>query len=317
MREYATEILYRPESTELRFLPEGPYSCGPGKLSWVAIQHGADAVTGSLNVLDLASLTNQTFELEGRPGFAWPTDQPGVFVVGLERLVRLFNTVTGEYSDLSEPVDADVEGTAINDGLVFEHGLIFGSKDLEFKTPKAGLYFWRASDRRLIRLRADQTCSNGKAIVPDDHGWKLLDIDTPTQTVVGYSLDVEAGTLGEPHVVLDLRARQDFPDGMIVTPDGESVIIAFYNPHDVAAGQAVQFNLQTGQAESVWTTERSPRVTCPQLVRIDGAVKIVLTTAAENMTPGQVARHTNAGCLFVGDTDFEEVSDQPVFALNP
>ena len=47
------ELLHRPESPELRFLPEGPMPLGDG-ISWVAIQHGADGDRGSLNTLDAA-----------------------------------------------------------------------------------------------------------------------------------------------------------------------------------------------------------------------------------------------------------------------
>ncbi len=316
LKQRSCEVLFRPLSPELRFLPEGPYACGPNAFSWLAIQHGADARTGSLNVFDLASSTNQSYPLEGRPGFAFATDQPNTFVIGLERQLRLFNTATSAYTDLSEAVDSTVEGTIINDGVAFEHGLIFGCKDLEFETPKAGLYFWRRKDRRLFQLRGDQTCSNGKVIWPDGRSWTLLDIDTPKKTVVAYPLDVEGGELGEGRVVLDLRGRDDFPDGMIATPDRQSVIIAFYNPQDVACGEAVQFNLATSEPEAVWTTAKSPRVTCPQLIHVGDEVKLLLTTAAENMTPEQIQQHVDAGSLFLGDTDFAAVSDQPALVLD-
>ena len=92
MREYSTEVLFRPETEQLRFLPEGPYPYGDDRLSWVAIQHGADAKTGSLNLFDFRSRSNQSLELPGRPGFAFPTNRDGVFVTGMERQVGLFDT---------------------------------------------------------------------------------------------------------------------------------------------------------------------------------------------------------------------------------
>ena len=54
-------VLLRPESAVLRFLPEGPYSLPDGKLSWVGIQHGGNSTIGSVNILDLAAGTNQSF----------------------------------------------------------------------------------------------------------------------------------------------------------------------------------------------------------------------------------------------------------------
>ena len=315
MQEYTTSLLYRPDSLEQRFLPEGPYPYGPGKLSWVAIQHGASATHGALNVFDFATSTNESFVLSGRPGFAFPTNRAGTFVVGQEHEVGLFDTASGNWSPLAGDLESDVDGTVINDGAAFAGGLVFGCKDLKFEEKKAGLYLWRRSDGQFIRLRNDQVCSNGKIISGSGDTVTLLDIDTPTKTVVRYTLDVAAGSLSEPEVVVDLTGRDDFPDGMIATPDGNSVIIAFYNPNDVDSGQACQFSLADGSIEAVWTTEKSPRVTCPQLIKLDGSIQLILTTADEGMTPEQQARHTNAGCLFIGNTEFDSLPDTPAFEI--
>jgi len=315
MREFSTEVLLRPESEALRFLPEGPYPLGDGRLSWVTIQHGVDSTIGSLNVLDLGLATNRSYQLPGRPGFAFPTGRDGVFVTGLERQLGLFDTADGSFTPLADPVESDVDGTIINDAVVFAGGLIFGCKDLAIAEAKAGLYLWRRSDGAVIRLRNDQTCSNGKVVPGTGDQVTLLDIDTPTQTVVRYGLDVVAGKLSEPEIVVDLRGGDVFPDGMIGTPDGRSVIIAFYNPGDAEFGEAKQFSLESGQEEAVWRTAKSPRVTCPQLVEQDGGIRLVLTTADEGMAPEQRARHTNAGVLFIGDTDFDSLPDQPVFEI--
>lgn len=315
MQEYTTDLLFRPDSLEQRFLPEGPYPYGSGKISWVAIQHGADAQHGALNVFDFATSTNDSFILSGRPGFAFPTNRPGTFVVGQEHEVGLFDTQSGSWSPLAGDLESDVEGTVINDGVAFAGGLVFGCKDLKFEEKKAGLYLWRKSDGQFIRLRNDQVCSNGKIITGSGDTVTLLDIDTPTKTVVRYSLDVAGGSLSEPEVVVDLTSRDDFPDGMIATPDGNSVIIAFYNPNDVDSGQACQFSLTDGSIEAVWTTEKSPRVTCPQLIELDGSIRLILTTADEGMNPEQQARHTNAGCLFIGDTEFDSLPDTAVFEI--
>ena len=313
MQEFSTRLLFRPETAEQRFLPEGPYPCGAGLLSWVSIQHGVDQTVGSLNLLDLAAGTNRNIALPGRPGFAFPTNRDGEFVIGLEREIGLFRIEDSNWTPLASDLENNVEGTIVNDGVAFPGGLVFGCKDLNFATKKAGLYLWRRSDGQTIKLREDQVCSNGKVIFGDGDVVTLLDIDTPTKQVVRYSLNVAKGELSEPEVVVDLTSGDDFPDGMIATPDGQSVIIAFYNPNDVDFGAARQYSLQDGSLEAVWTVEKSPRVTCPQLVRIDGSVKLILTTADEGMTPEQQAQHTNAGCLFIADTDFDNVPDTPVF----
>ena len=316
MQTIETEVLLRPDSAALRFLPEGPYSLPDGRLSWVAIQHGADAVTGSINILDPERGTNESFPLPGRPGFAFPTGESDVFVTGLERSVGLFDTRSAKWSPFISDVDSDVTNTIINDAVVYDGNLIFGLKELEFKAKKAGLYLWRRSDQTLIQLRDDQICSNGKAVVQNPDGsLTLFDIDSPSKQIMRCRLDIVAGTLSEYSVVVDLTSEDVFPDGMILTPDHQGLIVALYDPGDPDAGAARQYNIVTGALEQVWTCPGSPRVTCPQLFRHQGCVRLALTTAVEHMPTEQAARHPNAGCLFVGDTPFTSIGDQPIFPV--
>lgn len=311
--EYEAEVLHRPESAELRFLPEGPYPCGDQRFSWVAIQHGPDAQRGSINVFDIRSNQGRSYPLNGRPGFAFPTERDDLFLVGLERSVQLVHLTSGVEATLVDQVDADVEGTIINDGVLFPDGILFGTKDLEFSAKKAGLYFWRSADRALIRLRDDQICSNGKMVDTSNGDVRLLDIDTPTKTVVEYRLDTAKGELTGERIVVDLRDGESFPDGMIGTPDGQSVIIAFYDPRDSEWGEARQYRIRDGQLEAVWRTMGSPRVTCPQLVRIDNRVELILTTAVEHMSMDQQAKHAFAGALFRAPTPFADFATPPRF----
>ena len=310
------QVLYRPDSPELRFLPEGPYPYGnEGQFSWVAIQHSGTSTTGSLNILDIPTRTNRRFRLPGRPGFAYGTGRPGQFIVGLERCVQLFNCDTGSCTPLTDEVDADVSGTVINDGVAFQSGIVFGCKDLKFAEPKAGLYLFRFRDQQLIQLRSDQTCSNGKILVGRGDQVTLYDIDTPTKTVVRYNLNVAAAQLSEPEIVVDLRNGQDFPDGMIATPDGRSAIISFYNPHDAPHGETRQYSLANGELEAIWKTPFAPQATCPQLIRSSGQVKLVVTTAVEHMSPERLAVHINSGCLFIGETPFTELPELPLIKI--
>jgi len=310
VQTYDCEVLFRPESTALRFLPEGPIDLGNGRFSWVAIQHGANALVGSLNVFDLASGKNTTYEMDGRPGFAFPSNVQNTHFVGVERRVATFNLLSHEYSLLHGNVDEDVESTIINDGVLFSDGIVFGTKELKVRTKKAGLYVLRFGAHSLTRLRSDQMCSNGKVILEDATPLRFLDIDSPTKTVVEYTLD--GNSLSEPRVVLDLRNGKDVPDGMVATPDGQSVIIAFYNPNDAPHGEARQYSLSTGEVKCVWKTGLAPQVTCPLLIEHNEKIKLVLTTAVEHMPPEKFERHPNSGCLFVGDTPFESVPDQNI-----
>ena len=301
------QVLFRPRTNGQRFLPEGPISLGPNRFSWVAIQHGQNSLIGSLNLYDCDSGTNEQHDLPGRPGFALPTTTANQFICGANRTLGLYNTSSREWQTLVENVDGEVEGTIINDGVVHEHNVVFGCKDLNFEDAKAGLYLWRGADQQLIQLRSDQTCSNGKAIIERDGGLVLFDIDTPTKKLVSYDLDIAGGSLSDAIEVLDLTGLDMFPDGMILTPDEQSCIIAFYNPEDADAGEARQYSLTTGEVEHTWLCPKAPQVTCPALVEIDGAVKLLLTTAVEHMSPTRQQEHSNSGSLFIGETQFSSL----------
>jgi sugar lactone lactonase YvrE len=317
MKKFATTVLHRPESAELRFLPEGPQVVSQDVISWVAIQHDAEATVGTLNLLNVKTGETQEFPLSGRPGFAFPLSESGSFLIGLERHVGVFDSTVdgGDWKTVTDELEQGVSGTIINDGEPFADGVIFGAKDTSFSTPKAGLYLWRRSDSSCVALRNDQTCSNGKVIIGDGNEITVLDIDTPTKTIVRFTVNVAEGTATEREVVIDLRDRHEFPDGMVATPDGKSVIVAFYNPYDVDCGIARQFSLATGVVEAFWTTDKSPRVTCPLLMEIDGQVKLILTTADEGMSSEQQAQHENAGAIFMGDTEFDSLESKPPLSL--
>jgi sugar lactone lactonase YvrE len=308
-----TELLFRPASPELRFLPEGPRAAAPGLLSWVAIQHGADATHGSLNLLDLKSGQNTQFPLRGRPGFAVPTTSESIYLIGLERELVLYDTRRDHYERLHGDLEQGVAGTILNDGELFPDGLVFGAKDLKFAEKKAGLYFLRQHDRRLFTLRQDQICSNGKVLLRREGVWHLLNICSPCKTVVEYRLDTEQGSIEELRTVVDLTSESVFPDGMTLTPDGKSIIVALYNPQPAPFGEARQYCIESGALEAIWRTAGSPQVTCPRLLPHEGSVKLVLTTAVEHMSAEQQADAPQAGCLFWGDTPFQEVPDEVRF----
>ncbi|WP_233148186.1 SMP-30/gluconolactonase/LRE family protein [Rhodopirellula sp. MGV] len=300
-----------PMTDALRFLPEGPYQNGAGKFSWVGIQHGSDVTFGSLNRYDFTTGENVSMDLPGRPGFAFPCRTENKYVVGCERTLGYFDVSNGSWEPFCEGVDQAVENTIINDGLAYKDNLIFGCKDLEFATKKAGLYLYRGSDSKLICLRDDQICSNGKSVVEQDGKLFLIDTDSPTRTVVRYALDIAAGTLGEPEVVLDLTEDPAVPDGSILTPDGKSIIVSMFLPSAGPFGETRQYCLATGECERVWRTPLSTQNTCPALVEYQGKLMLIITTAVEHMTKEDQAVCSNAGKLFIAETDFDPAAWAP------
>ena len=293
-----------------RFLPEGPQDLGDGRISWIAIQHGFAEVTGSLHQTDLASGTDEVFDLPGRPGFAIPCDSAGRYVIGMDNALGFYDTATRTWEPFLHDVDAQTARTIINDGMAHEDNLIFGTKELTFSKTVAGLYLFRGRDQKLTRLRGDQICSNGKVILRHDDGLHLYDIDSPTKKIVRYQIDIDAATIGEPTTIVDLGDEPAVPDGMTVTPDGRGLIVAIFKTEPAAAGETRCYDIATGEVTDVWRTPQSPQNTCPRLVRVKDDVKLIITTAVENMTPEVLAGCPQAGLLFIGETDYN-VADLP------
>jgi sugar lactone lactonase YvrE len=271
-------------------------------LGWVAIQQSFAALHGSFNLLNLRTLENEVHELPGRVGFFAETDREGVVVVGLERTLALYDSHARKLVSTPFVVTED-ERTVINDGLAVPGGLLFGTKHVQFQERIACMYYLASATGRLYTLHTGQICANGKYL----YAGGLVDIDSPNKTLDHYAFDGERMALGERRIIADFRDTPLFPDGMRPGPDGESVIVAFYNPEAADAGLAREFRIADGEVLAEWRLEGSPRVTCPEILELDGRVQVIFTTAVEGMEPALPL----AGTMFVGDTRYERAPDPP------
>lgn len=306
MIRFEARPFFTPE-VPLRYLPEGPRVLrhegnGSSYLGWVAIQHGPGETPGSVNVLNLLTGENDSHPLPGRPGFFAETDQPGVLVVGMERSLVLYDLRRREIVSKPFPVTSD-QRVILNEGVAIKSGLLFGTKHTSFSEPIACLYWFDAGSRKLHTLDAAQICANGKFL----RDGRLVDIDSFKKTVDEYPIDFTIPKLGERRIVADFRQTPLFPDGLRPCPGGDSVIVAFYNPQPEPAGVAVQIRIADGEVLAEWTLPGSPRVTCPEFVKLDGKVCLLFTTAIEGMDP--VSPY--AGSLFLAPTPFDDLPAAP------
>jgi sugar lactone lactonase YvrE len=313
--QFTATPCFEPTSEELRFLPEGPrllqnHPAGGLLLGWVAIQHGAQVQAGSINLLNLESGKNASFPLPGRPGFFAETDKPGVVLVGLERRLAYFDLLTGVLTETGPSVTGD-QRVIINDGLAIDGGVLFGTKHLEFNQPLAALYFFDCAAKTVRTVIDKQFCSNGKFLRRDAEGLRLIDIDSIPKTITDYRFDSKLERLLDSSLVTSPDSLPGYPDGLRPAPDGESVIVAFYNPEPVADGAVRQIRLADGEVLCEWRIPGAPRVTCPEFVQIAGEVKLVFTTAVEGM-PAETRRLAPAsGTLFIASTPFHSMPEPP------
>lgn len=307
MQVFEATPFFTPATAGLRFLPEGPrvlqnYPTADPVLGWVAIQESFEVLTGSVNLLNLRTLENDSHPVPGRVGFFVETDRPGLLVLGLERSLVLYDLAERRLVGTPFLVTGD-ERVVINDGVAVEGGVLFGTKHTTFKERIACMYLFETATRTLHTLHAEQICANGKFLFSGG----LVDIDSPNKTLDFYAYDAVGKKLGERRIIADFRDTSLYPDGMRPGPDGESVIVAFYNPEQVAEGLAREFRIRDGEILSEWRLAGSPRVTCPEVLLLDGRVKVLFTTAVEGMDPVVPL----AGTMFVGDTAYSEVPAAP------
>ena len=92
-----------------------------------------------------------------------------------------------------------------------------------------------------------QFCSNGKFLSRDAEGMTLIDIDSIPKTITRYRFDSKLERVLESSLVASPDSLPGFPDGLRPAPEGESVVVAFYNPEPVADGIARQIRLADGR----------------------------------------------------------------------
>src|SRR6185312_11887327 len=179
----------------------------------------------------------------------------------------------------------------INDGTRVPDGVIFGTKDLKFGQPIAALYHYGGELRELL---GGQTCSNGKYF----NDGLLIDIDTKPKTITEYRYHA-AAPLEKMRLVRPPSDLPALPDGLRPTPDGSCIVVAYYNPANVADGLAQQIRISDGEVVSEWVLPGSPRVTCPEFITLEGKTRVLFTTAIEGMPPETRAIAPHAGEMFL------------------
>jgi sugar lactone lactonase YvrE len=199
----------------------------------------------------------------------------------------------------------------INDGLAVDGGVLFGTKDLEFNRPIAALYFFDFATQRIHTVLGGQICSNGKFLRRDAEGVMLIDIDSTPKTITRYRLDAKLERVLHQSPITPARSLPGLPDGMRPSPGGESAVVAFYNPEAVADGVAQQLRVDDGAVLCEWRIPGSPRVTCPEFVEVNGKVKLLFTTAIEDMPAATRRLASGSGAMYLADAPFDKMPAPP------
>jgi sugar lactone lactonase YvrE len=320
MQQFGAEPWYCPPTDELRYLPECPRLLGnfPADapiLGWVAIQHGPGRRDGSLNLLDLATRRNTSIALPGRPGFFVETTRPGTLLVGMERELVLVDAVGSEITKTGIAIPTN-QPVIINEGISIPNGLVFGTKHDQVRDPVAALYHFDCATHAVREIVGDQVCSNGKYYRCSEDELDLIDIDSVPKTITWYRFTPGFRELLARRLLLPPLSLPALPDGLRATPDGDSIVVAFYNPDRAKAGAAQELRLADGAVLTEWILPGSPRVTCPEFVEFDGSIRVLFTTAVESMSTDAQKQAPHAGWFFCGATRLTKLpAPPPLFPL--
>lgn len=181
-----------------------------------------DITSGTLNELDLGSMTERRLSLGGPLGFALPaTDERYVAGRGLDLLlVRSDGQTT-----LMCRIDRSRPATRINDAACDPIGRLWLGTMSIAKRPREGALYRLEPDGSLTTFLHGVTTSNGIAWSPD--GRSMYYVDTAERRIDVFDYDVDRGWPSARRQFVEIHPDQGKPDGLAVDIDGQ-VWVALY-----------------------------------------------------------------------------------------
>ncbi|MEV0899989.1 SMP-30/gluconolactonase/LRE family protein [Actinoplanes sp. NPDC049802] len=277
-----THFTARPATTDGYHLGEGPlWDPGRQRLLWVDITAGAvhegrlDTATG-----EIAHTRARTFD--STVGAVAVAADGGLLVAERHTLVHVDDR-TGTRTPLARLLPAD-RHSRLNDGAVDPAGrFLVGSLAQDDRT----------GEELLLRqdgtvLDDDLRLSNGLAWSPD--GSRLYSIDTLPGTVWTRDYDPATGATGPRRRAFTLH----HPDGMCADADG-NLWIALWG------GGRVERRTPDGDLLAVVTVD-APHTSSVTFAG-PGLNTLVITTARQDLSPADLARHPHSGRLFTARVD--------------
>jgi len=160
-----------------------------------------------------------------------------------------------------------------------------GTMSREYAPGTAALYRVDA-DKRVERMLAGTTISNGLGWSPDGH--RMYFVDSPTQRVDALDFDPATGTLGERRTFATIDPRDGMPDGLTVDAEGGVWVCLF-------GGGAIRRYDERGRLDAIVQLP----VTNPTSATFGGAElrTLYITSARRRLTPAQLEQEPSAGAV--------------------
>ena len=213
---------------------------GEGPIYWDNHLLYVDIEGHSLIRLNPETQKEEIWEMGERIGTVVPTLNEDFICAGDSGVYR-FNPSNGQKTNLADPEAKKRPDNRFNDGKCDPSGRFWaGTISTVKKEGDANLY--QLDQSGLLTLQVSGV-TNSNGICWNTSKTEMYYIDTPTQKVVTYEYDDQAGKLGGSRVAVDFRDlnTEGSPDGMTIDEEGMLWVALCHG------GALVQVNPETGE----------------------------------------------------------------------
>ncbi len=194
----------------------------------------------------------------------------------------------------------DFTRAIFNDGKCDSRGRFWlGTMYREVAEPVCHLYRL-GTDLQFVTMDDGVTLSNGIAWSPDDR--TMYYCDSRPGHIWAYDFDAERGEIANRRMFVDFAGRQGHPDGCTIDAEGGLWVA------EVGAGQVVRFD-PSGREVAALKLPTS-RVTSVAFGGPDLRTLFV-TSMRYDLSPEQLAREPQAGCIFALQMDVAGLPSTP------
>jgi sugar lactone lactonase YvrE len=246
-----------------------------------------DIYNHRVHVLDPATGSDRHWEIGDAIGCLAPAG-PGRLLLALRHRLAFLDIATGDMTRL--PPFEQRAHIRCNDGKSDAQGR-FWVGTLSTAGADAVLYRYDP-DGTFCAMETGLTISNGLGWSPDGGTFYLT--DSPAQVIYAYDFDPTAGALSDRRVLIDLRGRTFYPDGLTVDDEG-CLWSAMWDGWCV-----IRFDAEGRELLRVPMPVQRP--TCCTFGGADLST-LYITSAAVGLSEAEIQRGFHAGDLFAAPTN--------------
>ncbi len=168
-------------------------------------------------ILRSGDAAHRRFPLPGTHVGSFALRASGGLVLSIDRGLQAFDPARGTCTELLI-VETAPEGNRLNDGRCDRRGRFWvGTMGISERGETGSLYRIGA-DRQVTRQFSGVVIPNSTAFSPDDR--TMYFADTPHKKIWAFDFDIEAGTIGNRRLFVDMQDHPGYPDGSCVDADG-------------------------------------------------------------------------------------------------